>query len=168
MVFTVTEKIKIDKSGLQALVKKLNEACNTVVVSGVIKGDADATETAILNEMGGTGIYRRGPYAGQSVEVPARPFVASAIEHHSDEIIKVAEESLDLEKDPNLIQALNAVGKKVAELQEETLYSNGEGVPGWQKHNSTRTIETKGFDKPLFTELGGTFPIDYELKKRSA
>jgi len=153
---------------MEALLNNLNEACKTVVVSGVINGDADATEAAELNEFGGTGIYKRGPYAGQTVKVPARPFVASAIEHHAGEIVRAAGEAIDLENDPTLTNALHVMGKKTAELQENTLYSNGEGVPGWQKHNSPRTIETKGFDKPLFTELGGTFPIDYELQKRSA
>ena len=169
MVFTVETKMRTSTAGFRSLLKKLNEACNTVVVSGVINGDTDATETAILNEFGGTGIYKRGPYAGQTVKVPARPFVASAIEHHAEEIIKAGESHIDFEKDINITEALNAMGKKTKELQENTLDSNGEGVPGWQKHNSPRTIETKGgLDKPLFTELGGTFPIDYELQKRSA
>ena len=169
MVFAVSSKIKIDTKGFNVLLKKLNEASKTVVVSGVINGDADATENAVLNEFGGTGVYKRGPYAGQTVKVPARPFVASAIEHHRDEIIKVAEEALDFDNDTNLTKALNAVGRKTAEIQEDILYSNGEGVPGWQKHNSPRTIETKnGLDKPLFKENGETFPIDYELQRRSA
>ena len=169
MVFTVTAKTKLDISALESLLKKLNEATNTVVVSGVIKGDVDDTKKAILNEFGGTGIYERGPYAGQTVKVPPRPFVASAIEHHSEEILKTAEENIDFDNDQNLTKVLNTVGKKTKELQEKTLYSNGEGIPGWQKHNSPRTIETKnGLDKPLFTELGGTFPIDYELQKRSS
>lgn len=169
MVFTVEIKTRTSTAGFRSLLKKLNEACNTVVVSGVINGDTDATETAILNEFGGTGIYERGPYVGQTVKVPARPFVSSAIEHHADEIVKAGESQIDFEKDINITAALHAIGKKTKELQERTLDSNGEGVPGWQKHNSPRTIETKGgLDKPLFTELGGTFPIDYELVKRSA
>lgn len=166
MVFAVEENIKIDTKGFQALLRQLNEACNTVVVSGVIKADAETTEAAVLNEFGGTGIYRKGPYAGQTVEVPPRPFVSSTIEHHADEVIKVAQESLDLDKDPTLVKALNSVGKKVKQLQEKPLKTNGEGLSDWQKHNSPRTIETKGFDKPLYTEHGSTFPIDYELTKR--
>lgn len=169
MVFTVETKIKTSTAGFRSLLKKLNEACNTVVVSGVINGDTDATETAILNEFGGTGIYERGPYMGQTVVVPKRPFVSHAIERHAEEIIKAGENKIDFEKGVNIIEALNAMGKKTKEIQEKTLDSNGEGVPGWPKHNSRRTIETKnGLDKPLFTELGGTFPIDYELVKRSA
>ena len=136
MVFTVETHFKKDMSGFQKLLNHLNEASKTVVVSGVLSGDV---EEATLNEFGGTGIYQRGPYAGQKVEVPPRPFVKSAIEHHADEIIKVAQDSIDLEKDPNLTKALNAVGKKTAELQERTLFSNGEDVAGWQKHNSRCT-----------------------------
>ena len=169
MVFAVNLHTRMDMSGFKKLYKQLEEATKTVAISGVINGDADAVKTAKLNEYGGTGIYERGPYAGQTVEVPARPFVRSAIEHHADEIIKVAKKNLDLDKDPNLIGALNAVGKKTAELQKKTLDSNGEGVPGWQKHNSPRTIETKnGLDKPLFTEFGETFPIDYELIRKAS
>ena len=168
MVFTVTQRIKIDKSAFQTLLRNLNEACNTVVVSGVINGDEETTENAVLNEFGGTGIYKHGPFAGQTVEVPPRPFVTATIEHGADEVIIVAEESLDLEKDPTLVKALNAMGKKAKELQEKPLKTNGEGVAGWQKHNSPRTIETKGFDKPLYTEEGSTFPIDYELVRRRA
>lgn len=156
-------------NGFKSLLNNLKEASKTVAVSGVINADENATEAAVLNEFGGTGIYTRGPYVGQSVDVPPRPFVKSAIEHHADEIIKVAEDSLDLEEDPNLTKVLRAMGKKTAELQEDALYSNGEGIQGWQKHNSPRTIETKnGLDKPLFTEHGTTFPIDYELQRRSA
>jgi len=168
MVFTVTQNIKIDKSGFQALLRNLNEACKTVVVSGVIHGDAETTENAVLNEFGGTGIYKHGPYAGQTVEVPPRPFVTATIEHGAKEVIEVAKESLDLDKDPQLINALNAIGKKSKELQEKPLETNGEGVAGWQKHNSRRTIETKGFDRPLYTQEGSTFPIDYELKRKGA
>ena len=150
------------------MLRKLNEACNTVVVSGVIHGDEETTENAVLNEFGGTGIYKRGPYAGQTVEVPPRPFVTATIEHGADEVIKVAKESLDLDNDPTLVKALNAIGKKAKELQEKPLQTNGEGIAGWQKHNSLRTIETKGFDKPLYNQEGSTFPIDYELQRRSA
>ena len=166
MVFAVETKIRTSTAGFRTFLRKLNEACNTVAVAGVINGDDDATETAILNEMGGVGVYTRGKYAGQTVDVPARPFVASAIEHHADEILAVAEKNIDFDKGVDLMPALNAMGKKAAELQLETIESNGEGVPDWQKHNSPRTIETKGgLDRPLYREDGKTFPIDYEIVK---
>ena len=168
MVFAVETKIKTSTAGFRSLLKKLNEACNTVVVSGVIHGDAETTGTAIQNEFGELGVYTKGPYAGQTVMSPKRPFVESAIRYHRDEIISTAQANLDLENDPTLVKVLNAVGKKTKELQEKTLETNGEGVAGWQKHNSKRTIETKGFDKPLYNQEGSTFPIDYELKRRSA
>ena len=152
-------------AGLRSLMRSLNEALNTVAVAGVINGDEDANEAAHLNEFGGTGIYKDGKYAGQTVSVPPRPFVASAIDHHKNEVLKAGAEKIDFEKKPNFMKALDAMGKKAAELQKETILTNGEGVPGWQKHNSPRTIATKGFDDPLFTRHGETFPIDYELVK---
>ena len=169
MVFTVTTKTTLDTAALQSFLRTLNDACHTTVAVGVLNGDKETRDKAEKNEIGGWDTYDRGPYEGEKVLVPPRPFIGSSIEHHAEEIRDVAGESLDFEKDPNLVHALTAVGKKVKEIQEHTLESNGEGVPNWKKHNTTRTIETKnGLDKPLFTEAGTTFPIDYELQKRSA
>lgn len=169
MVFTVELKTRMNTKEFQNFFRKIEEATRTVVRSGVFGPDKEATDIAYQNEYGKVGVYERGPYIGQTVVRPARPFVKSAIEHHSEEIMKVAKESFDLDKDPTLVGALNAIGKKTAELQEKTLYSNGEGVPGWQKYNSPRTIETKhGLDKPLFREDGGTFEIEYKLHRGGA
>ena len=149
--------------------KQLEEAMNTVVVSGVINGDADATEKAILNEFGGTGIYESGPYAGQTVIVPARSFVQAPVELNAEDIVSAGANEIDFGKKEGLFNALRKMGKKAAEFQENALESNGEGIPGWQKHNSPRTIETKdGLDKPLYTRHNTTFPIDYELQRRGA
>lgn len=167
MVFTVETKVRTSTSGLRKLVKELQEAARTVAVAGVIKGDADATETAVLNEFGGTGIYKDGPYAGQSVQVPARSFVQAPVELNANEIISVGANEIDFDKKPNIVNALRKMGERAAELQQRALESNGEGIPGWQKHNSERTIETKnGIDRPLYTRVGTTFPIDYELQTR--
>ena len=144
--------------------KELEEAMNTVAVSGVINGDADATEAAILNEFGGEGSYPDG----RKVLVPARSFVQAPVELNADEIVSAGENEINLDKKETLMNALRKMGEKASELQEKALESNGEGIPGWQKHNSPRTIDIKGFDKPLYTRHNTTFPIDYELQKRSA
>lgn len=169
MVFTVETKLRTSLNGLKKFLKNIEEADKLVVKSGVFGPDKKAVQIAKENEYGEIGIYERGPFAGQSVKRPARPFVRSAIEHHKREIIKAAGESLNLEKENGIVNALDAMGKKTSELQEKTLYSNGEGVPGWQKYNSYRTIVTKGgLDKPLFREDGGTFEITYRIGRKSA
>lgn len=144
--------------------KELEEAMNTVAVSGVINGDADATEAAILNEFGGVGYYPDG----SKVLVPTRSFVQVPVERNADEIVNAGKNEINLDKKETLMNALRKMGEKASELQEKALESNGEGIPGWQKHNSPRTIDIKGFDKPLYTRHNTTFPIDYELQKRSA
>ena len=153
-------------AGLRTLIRTLDEAMNSVAVAGVINGDEDAYKAAVLNEFGGVGIYEDGKYAGQSVEVPRRPFISDSIDRHEKEILKAGIEKIDFEKKVNFMKALDAMGKKAAELQENALLTNGEGIPGWQKHNSPRTIETKGFDQPLYTRHGTTFPIDYEIIRK--
>ena len=168
MVFTVETKVRTSTAGFKKLMKQLQEATKTVAVSGVINGDPDATETAVLNEFGGVGIYKDGPYAGQSVQVPARSFVQAPVELNREEIIRAGANDIDFDKKVNITNALRKMGQKAAELQESALESNGEGIPGWQKHNSPRTIETKGEDNPLHTRFGKTFPIDYELQTRGA
>ena len=169
MVFAVESKVRTSTAGFKKLMKQLEEAMKTVVVSGVINGDADATEKAVLNEFGGTGIYEDGPYAGQSVVVPARSFVQAPVELNAEDIVNSGANDIDFDKKDGLINALRKMGRRASELQEKALESNGEGIPGWQKHNSPRTIETKeGLDKPLYTRNNTTFPIDYELQRRGA
>jgi len=166
MVFTVETNIKSDFSGFKELAKQLAEAQKQVAIVGVINADADATENAVLNEFGGVGIYKDGPYAGQSVQVPQRSFIQAPIELGKEEIVAAAENEI---KELDLDSAIKKMAEKAVELQEYALESNGEGIPGWQKHSGPRTIETKGgMDQPLYTRHGTTFPIDYEIQRRGA
>jgi len=167
MVFAVESKVRLNLSGLKRLLKELEEANNTVAVSGVINGDANATDAAILNEFGGKSIYTDDPYRGEEVIVPARSFVQKPIDINAQKIIDAGVDELDFKKG-SFIKSLNKMGKMASELQEKALETNGEGIPDWQKHNSPRTIDIKGFDKPLYTRHNTTFPIDYELQRRGA
>ena len=162
MVFTVETKVRTSTAGFRKLLKELEQATKTVAVSGVINGDENATEAAVLNEFGGKGFYPDG----SEVMVPSRSFVQAPVELNAKQIVDAGLNEIDFEKKPNLMNALRKMGEKASELQAKALESNGEGIPGWQKHNSPRTIDVKGFDKPLYTRFNTTFPIDYELQTR--
>lgn len=165
MVTTV--KIRESNSSIKDILEALQYMKNNVVHSGVINADEQTVDTAELNEFGGISHYTRGPYMGEEVRVPARPFVGKSVERDKEKIKAVAAASfssgITVE---NAKKALEAMGYVAATGQIKTLESNGEGISGWQKWQDFRTIATKGHARPLFTERMYTFPIDYEIVRR--
>lgn len=169
MVFAVDCKIKIDNSGLKEVLKACKYLENNVAHAGVINADPKTVEIAAKNEFGGHSVYTYGPYAGEPVEVPQRSFIMKSINQKDDKIIEWGAMAFQNEfSERSAREAVDRVGDMAAETQRVAIDTNGEGVPDWQTWQDYRTIITKGHDKPLHTRNMETFPIDYEITKRSA
>lgn len=153
-----TIDIKLDMSGLEPIKKACKELSKTVEVG--ILHNAEEAQIADLQHNGGVGIYQYGPYEGQEVNVPPRPFLMAAMEHNGREILK---ENAKLLKNFTVDEAktvLNRVGdmsKFVTQCEIDSIASAG--------GNSLRTIETKGKDSPLIDTGKMRASIEYEVVK---
>ena len=169
MVFAVDCKIKLDNSGLKEVLKACKYLEKNVAHAGVINADPKTVEIARKNEFGNEiSVYSYGPYKGEEVEVPERRFIRGSLlkEDKIKEYGSLAFAGEFTERSAR--EALDRVGEITADIQRNILDTNGEGVPDWQTWQDYRTIITKGHDKPLHTRNMETFPIDYEITKRSA
>ena len=167
MVVTVSCNIKLDNSGLKEVLKAVEYLKNNVVHSGVINADPETTKIAAMNEFGGHTTYKYGPYAGEPVEVPQRSFIGKSLNRKDKKILDFGFSFFENGfSESNAKSALNGLGDMSSKEQRFAIESNGENVPGWQKWQDYRTIETKGHDRPLFTRNGDTFPIDYEVVRK--
>lgn len=141
--------------------KKLN---SLAAISGVIDADTETLQTARLNEYGGKSVYTDGKYAGEEVDVPPRSFVRAPAELGAKEFIKKGASVLKKGLTPeNAENAVETMGAEVEKAQRDALNNNGSGIPNWLPHNEPRTIETKGFDRPLWSRRGETFPISHKV-----
>lgn len=152
----LTIKTKLDFSGLQS-VKEACEELSKKVRVGIIHNPEEA-EIGYLQHFGGVGVYQYGPYEGEEVRVPPRPFLSAPIEHYGKEIL---ESDLHLLKDFTKEEAktiLNRVGDKakfVVQKEIDAIAARG--------GNSPRTIETKGKDSPLIDTGKMRDSIEYEV-----
>lgn len=151
-----TVNLKLDFDGL----KRVKEACKELsrkVQVGFLHDPKEA-EIANLQHFGGTGVYQYGPYQGQEVKVPPRPFLSSAMDHFGKEIL---ESDIHLLKDFTKEEAktiLNRVGDKskfVVQGEIDSIAARG--------GNSPRTIETKGKDSPLIDTGKMRDSVEYEV-----
>lgn len=166
MVFTVTLDFKKDiKNGLLDRIEGAIEYLkNNHAESGVIDEEPEVEEKALLNEYGGFSKYEDGPFKGETVLVPGRPFIHGGVDNVIEKSNRMA--ANELKNGLNLTnarRALNVLAREAKMGQEHALESNGEGIAGWQKHNEPRTVATKGFDKPLYTRHNKTFPISNRI-----
>lgn len=137
--------IKVEKAGLQALIKRLAALDGTEVEDGFFEEDRYGPENnnlqvalvAYLNEYG----HSLGPQG-----VPERPFMH---ETYGDKMSQFhmargmrAVFIAAITDGRAVDRLLKQVGKMVGELLEEAIID----YPG---HNSKTTIERKGFDDPL-------------------
>ena len=163
----LTVKTKLDMSGFSALEKVCKLLNSKVAHSGVIRADGETLKAAALNEFGGVTTYSDGPFAGEEVSVPPRSFVRAPAELSAVENFKKAAEVLKNGlTEENANEAFATLGFETAEKQRDALNNNGSGIPGWIPHNEERTVITKGFDKPLWSRRGETFPIDFEVVEK--
>ena len=156
MEFTLD--VKLDMSGLEPI-KKACKALSKTVEVGILH-NAEEAEIAELQHNGGIGVYQYGPYEGEEVSVPPRPFLMRAMEHNGKEIL---EDNASLLKNFNESEAktvLNRVGdmsKFVVQKEIDYIASMG--------GNSPRTIATKGKDSPLIDTGKMRASIEYEVMK---
>lgn len=169
MVFAVKSSIKSDNSVLKKLKESLDYFSKNVARVGVLNADEQTLRKAIINHEGGKDVYDRGPFKGEAVDVPPRPFVEAPAKNKGLDILtnalKEFYKNIDLS---TAVSVLDEAGNDLALEQEKALDTNGEGIAGWQKWQDYRTIITKGHNKPLHTWCMATFPIDYEITRRSA
>ena len=165
MVFAVDYKIKSDNSGLKSIKQALK---NKKIRVGILDNPKEA-EIGFLQHFGGEGVYYYGPHEGETVDVPARPFIKAPVENYGKEIIERVFETTELSKE-GLDLAYNRVGNwlksKIQEYIENVELAkslnptaNGDGGNSW------RTIETKGFDHPLMDKGNLLSSIKYEVSK---
>ena len=162
----LTVNVKLDMSGFKAVEKACEALSSSKIQSGVLEADSETLAAAYLNEFGGETEYTDGKYAGEKVLVPPRSFVRAAAEIEAPNAFRKAKEILSdgLTKE-NANKAIISVAEDISKAQRDALENNGEKIPNWVKHNDPRTIETKGFDQPLWSRRGETFPISYEVTK---
>lgn len=163
-----TINVKLDMSGIKPIEKACNYLNSRVAQSGVIDADSETMYEAEFNAVkGGQRTYDSGPFAGETVDVPVRPFIDKPVELFSFEIF---EKAVNVLKggltEQNAEKALEVLGEESSKKQRDTLYNNGAWIPGWVEHNDPRTVATKGFDQPLWSRRGETFPISYEVVKK--
>lgn len=160
----LTVDVKLDLSGFKPIERTCEVLSSTSAISGVIEADAETLTAARLNEYGGKGVYTDGKYAGEEVDIPPRSFVRAPAEIHGKEIGKKGASVLQKGfTEGNALNAIEIMGEEIEKAQKAALENNGSGIPNWLPHNEQRTIETKGFDRPLWSRRGETFPISHKV-----
>lgn len=153
-----TINIKLDFSGLQEVKKTCKELSKTVEV-GILHNSEEA-QIGALQHFGGVGRYTYGPYEGQEVDVPPRPFLASAMEHFGKDILESEVHNISFTDSSSARTVLDRVGDKsrlVVQGEIDSIAAMG--------GNSPRTIETKGKDSPLIDKGNLRASIEYEVRK---
>lgn len=175
MVFTVTLdfKDKINNSVLKEVEKSIKMLSGAKVYSGVIGEDERTTRMAYENEFGLGSVYDWGPFEGEPVQDPKRPFISAPIEKNAEHIGSVLSSWLNNSFNTKKIeQTLKKCGEMMSELQTTSILSRGSNIGGWNQfnggrageNNSGRTVGTKGFDFPLLDRHHNPFPIKYEVE----
>lgn len=160
----LTVKTQLDMSGMKQ-VQKACEALSRTVEVGILH-DAEEAHIGELQHYGGTGVYQYGKYAGQEVDIPPRPFLAHAVEAYGKDTLEEAAQGLEIKgftpRTADLV--LQKVGERLRDATQLTIheYANHEHE---FPHNSPRTIETKGMDRPLIDTGKLLMSVEYEVTK---
>lgn len=153
-----TININLDMSGFKQVEKACKALSHTVEV-GILHNPREA-KIAELQHNGGIGTYYYGPFEGEEVSVPQRPFLREAMEFYGKEIL---EDGLSQMKDfteESAEKTLNRVGDESKYIVQKQIdyYAQAGG-------NSLRTIITKGKDSPLIDKGDMRASIEYEVIK---
>lgn len=162
MVFAVTLdfKNKINNSILKEVEKSIDILSKAKIYSGVIGEDERTSRMAHENEFGEVAVFDNGPYKGSMVKDPPRPFV-DAPERYGKEELKSFIEFMTFGNmsEKSTKDLLDGCGEIMSKQQKEMIEAWGA-----IEDNSPRTVETKGFNKPLHDRNGKPFPIKYEVQ----
>lgn len=154
-----TVKVKLDLSGL----KEIERVCKVLskrVEVGILH-NAEEAKIGYLQHYGGEGTYSYGPFEGQSVRVPPRPFLSHTIESRGREILKSASENLYDFTVSGAERALDEVGEKCVSAVKDTISNHSRELS--DVPNSRRTVLTKGHDIPLNDKGNLRDSIEYEV-----
>lgn len=147
MEFTVN----LDMKGLD----RLSSVCDKLSKRIKVGIFGEESKIASLQHFGGEGVYTYGPFKGEKVDIPPRPFLSIAMEHYGKDIINSEKDRLLSDTDT----AINRIGgKAVTAVQMEI--DNIAAAGG----NSERTIETKGKDSPLIDTGKMRASVTYEVE----
>ena len=171
MVFAVNLefKNKINDAVLKEVEKTAKYLANSYVESGVIDEDERTSRMAHESEFGLSSIYDWGPFEGESVRDPARPFVSAPINQNERKLKDlIAFFMMNNFNTKGAKVALRECGEEMSRLQTEAILTNGASIGGWEENNSGRTVATKGFDGPLLDRNHQPFPITNRIATRSS
>ena len=156
MEFTVNTKL--DLSGFDELKKVCKELSKKVEV-GILHNPKEAAIGALQHD-GGFGVYQYGPYEGEGVDIPPRPFLMNAMEHYGKEILETEAQKLEKFEISTAETILQRVGEK-AVFMTQFMIDEYSRVPD----NSERTVITKGKNTPLIDKGNLRASIEYEVTK---
>ena len=157
MVFAVNLqfKNKVKDSILSEIIKAAKTLNKSYVESGVIGEDERTLRMAYLNEFGGITNYDKDPHKGEEVMVPPRPFVDApervGMKELGNFIEFMAEGNINQK---GIKDILEGCGEIMSKQQKERIERWGD-----IKDNSQRTVEIKGFNRPLHDSNNNPFPI---------
>lgn len=157
MVFAVKLefKNKVKESVLDEIIKSAKMLNKSYVESGVIGEDERTLRMAYLNEFGGITNYDKDPHKGEEVMVPPRPFVDAPERVGVDELRSFIEFMSFGKINKKVIKdILDGCGKIMSDQQKERIEQWGD-----IKDNSPRTVDIKGFNRPLHDSNNSPFPI---------
>lgn len=159
MEFTVN--IKPDFSGFKAVEKACKALSKTVEVG--ILHNAEEARIGKLQHDGGVGYFYYGPFEGQPVGVPPRPFLAHAMEHNGKHILETSAENLKEFNEGSAKETLKEVGEMSVTFVKDTIAHHSRELNPDAPYNWGRTIITKGFDLPLNDKGNLRESIEYEV-----
>ena len=157
MVFAVnlSFKNKVKDSILNEIIKSARTLNKSYVESGVIGEDERTLRMAYLNEFGGITNYDKDPHKGEEVVVPPRPFVDAPERLGLQELSSFIDFMLDGGITNRILKdMLEGCAKIMSDQQKKRIEQWGD-----IKDNSERTVDIKGFNRPLHDSNNHPFPI---------
>lgn len=157
MVFAVnlSFKNKVKDSILDEIIKSAKTLNKSYVESGVIGEDERTLRMAYVNEFGGITNYDKDPHKGEEVMVPPRPFVDAPERIGTKELGKFIEfMSYGGLSNKSIKDMLDGCAEIMSNQQKERIEQWGD-----IKDNSERTVDIKGFNRPLHDSNNHPFPI---------
>lgn len=154
----LTVNTKLDLSGFKEIEKACKALSKTVEV-GILNNPEEA-RIGRLQHDGGVGVYQYGPFEGEEVDIPPRPFLMKAMEHYGKDILDSEAQRLDKFDVSTAETILNRVGEKAVSTTQFVI-DEFSRIPD----NSERTVLTKGRNTPLIDKGNLRASIEYEVTK---
>lgn len=158
-----TLNIKLDMSGFKT-VEKACEVLSRTVEVGILHNPEEARIGA-LQHNGGIGYFYYGPFEGEPVDVPPRPFLMVAMEHNGKHILETSAENMKDFTPESAKKTLDEVGEMSVTFVKDTIAHHSRELNSRAHHNGRKTVITKGFDLPLNDKGNMRESIEYEVVK---